>query len=57
MSGFLNDLRSFHDASPIGRQIDFGGKKYTIVGVVPSIKYAKLSQPPPPATIYLNAFY
>jgi predicted permease len=46
----------FHDANPIGRKIKVGGAgEYTIVGVVPSVKYAKLSQTIPSVSIYVNA--
>ncbi|HET6725723.1 MAG TPA: ABC transporter permease [Gammaproteobacteria bacterium] len=46
----------FRDASPIGRQIVVGGgKEYTIIGVVPSVKYAKLSQTVDSVSIYPNA--
>lgn len=53
----------FHGANPIGRQIAFGapggkfGKKYTIIGVVPSIKYNALSTTSASTTIYRNAKY
>ncbi|MGH8297819.1 MAG: ABC transporter permease [Steroidobacteraceae bacterium] len=48
----------FHRENPIGRQISFGyGPKtkrlYTIVGVVPSVRYADLSGPPS-VTIYFD---
>jgi predicted permease len=45
----------FHGANPIGRQIKLGPTKYTIVGVVPTVKYKKLSQTTPSVSIYLNA--
>lgn len=45
----------FHNVNPIGQQIDPGtpgGPKYTIVGIVPSIKYGKLSQSSLPAIYF-----
>jgi predicted permease len=44
----------FRDANPLGRQIKFDDKKYTIVGVAPSIKYHQLSESLRVPTIYLN---
>jgi predicted permease len=44
----------FHGADPIGRQIREDDKKYTIVGVVPTIKYRRLSHSLAPVTIYFN---
>ncbi|HET7306256.1 MAG TPA: ABC transporter permease [Gammaproteobacteria bacterium] len=51
----------FADGHAIGQQIDFGGdkddRKFTIIGVVPSVKYSKLSTSLASTTIYLNAAY
>ncbi|HET8552328.1 MAG TPA: ABC transporter permease [Gammaproteobacteria bacterium] len=45
----------FSGVNPIGQKIQFGSQDvYTIVGVVPDIKYAKLSQPQPSAAVYMN---
>ncbi|MGH8274166.1 MAG: ABC transporter permease [Gammaproteobacteria bacterium] len=44
----------FHGANPIGRQVKVGDAKYTITGVVPAIKYDKLSQSSNSTTIYLD---
>ncbi|HET7306806.1 MAG TPA: ABC transporter permease [Gammaproteobacteria bacterium] len=47
----------FRNTDPLGRQITFGfngGKKYTIVGVVPPIKYVKLSDSAIMPTMYLD---
>jgi putative ABC transport system permease protein len=44
----------FRGINPIGQQINPYGDKWTIVGVVPSIKYAKLSQPKPSVAVYSN---
>ncbi|HET7306252.1 MAG TPA: ABC transporter permease [Gammaproteobacteria bacterium] len=45
----------FASVNPIGQKISFGPDSvFTVVGVVPSIKYTKLSQPEPSAAIYLN---
>lgn len=44
----------FRGADPIGQQIKINGKKYAIIGIVPSIKYADLSQSSASTTIYLD---
>ncbi|HET7570535.1 MAG TPA: ABC transporter permease [Gammaproteobacteria bacterium] len=45
----------FSGVNPIGQKIQFGpDDAYTIVGVVPDIKYTKLSQPQPSAAVYMN---
>jgi predicted permease len=46
--------RYFHDATPIGRRIRWRHIDWTIVGVVPPVKYSDLSQAAPPFTVYLN---
>ncbi|HET7570540.1 MAG TPA: ABC transporter permease [Gammaproteobacteria bacterium] len=49
----------FHDDA-VGKQIQLGdgaSPKYTIVGVVPTIRYTKLSQSAPTETIYLSDGY
>ncbi|HET6726151.1 MAG TPA: ABC transporter permease [Gammaproteobacteria bacterium] len=43
-----------HGDDPIGQQIKLGKSKWTIVGVVPSIKYSRLSQSKPTTAVYLN---
>ncbi|HET7587640.1 MAG TPA: ABC transporter permease [Gammaproteobacteria bacterium] len=54
----------FPGEDPIGQQISYGepgnmqgGARYTIVGVVPSIKYAELSTSSASTTIYRNTGY
>ncbi|HET6724600.1 MAG TPA: FtsX-like permease family protein, partial [Gammaproteobacteria bacterium] len=44
----------FHGGDPIGQQIQRGDNKWTIVGVVPAIKYSDLSQSKPTFAVYLN---
>ncbi|HET7369238.1 MAG TPA: ABC transporter permease [Gammaproteobacteria bacterium] len=45
----------FRDADPLGRQVRVGGgKTYAIVGVVPSIKYTRLSETAASVSIYPN---
>ncbi|HET7570538.1 MAG TPA: ABC transporter permease [Gammaproteobacteria bacterium] len=44
----------FHGANPIGQQLKFGKNKWTIVGVVPPIKYSHLSQSKPTFAVYIN---
>ncbi len=44
----------FHGDNPIGQQIEYGNKKWTIIGVVPAIKYSHLSQSGPTFAVYLN---
>jgi putative ABC transport system permease protein len=46
--------RYLSGSNPIGQTIVMGGMKHVIIGVVPSIKYAKLSQTQPSAVIYVN---
>ncbi len=48
--------RQFPNASPIGRQINFGSpRNYTIVGVVGTINGMDLARPVPEERIYLSA--
>ncbi|HET6724572.1 MAG TPA: ABC transporter permease [Gammaproteobacteria bacterium] len=49
--------RYFHGGNAIGRQIDLSGTKYTIVGIVPSVKYKSLSASAGTETIYLTHTY
>ncbi|HET6726152.1 MAG TPA: ABC transporter permease [Gammaproteobacteria bacterium] len=44
----------FQNQNPIGQQIQLGDMKHTIVGVVPTVKYARLSQTEPSVAVYLN---
>jgi putative ABC transport system permease protein len=44
----------FHGGNPVGQQLKLRGDKWTIVGVVPSIKYSHLSQSKPTFAVYMN---
>ncbi|HET7308059.1 MAG TPA: ABC transporter permease [Gammaproteobacteria bacterium] len=44
----------FRGADPIGQQLQLEGHNWTIVGVVPSIKYSNLSQLQPTFAVYRN---
>ncbi|HET7306257.1 MAG TPA: ABC transporter permease [Gammaproteobacteria bacterium] len=45
----------FRGVNPIGQKIDYGAKQiYTIVGVVPPVKYTRLSQPKLSAAVYID---
>ncbi|HET7371014.1 MAG TPA: ABC transporter permease [Gammaproteobacteria bacterium] len=44
----------FHGADPIGQQLELEDHEWTIVGVVPSIKYSNLSQSKPTFAVYRN---
>ncbi|HET7369239.1 MAG TPA: ABC transporter permease [Gammaproteobacteria bacterium] len=44
----------FHGENPIGQQLELGDNKWTIVGVVSSIKYSHLSQSKPTFAVYMN---
>ncbi|HET7587641.1 MAG TPA: ABC transporter permease [Gammaproteobacteria bacterium] len=43
-----------HGADPLGKQLEFGDDKWTIVGVVPSIKHSNLAQLKPTFAVYRN---
>ncbi|HET7570537.1 MAG TPA: ABC transporter permease [Gammaproteobacteria bacterium] len=45
----------FHGDDPIGQQLWYYGYKWTIVGVVPPIKYSHLSQSKPTPAVYFNS--
>ncbi|HET8552330.1 MAG TPA: ABC transporter permease [Gammaproteobacteria bacterium] len=44
----------FHGDDPVGQQLWYYGHKWTIVGVVPPIKYSHLSQPQSTPATYFN---
>ncbi|HET7369880.1 MAG TPA: ADOP family duplicated permease, partial [Gammaproteobacteria bacterium] len=44
----------FPDTDPIGQTIVMGQMEHLIIGVVPSIKYAKLTQAEPSVVVYVN---